>query len=68
MEKPALVQSFCCHWHEVTQTSAMVDYEGEVTAKKACQYDEYGSFEYLLFLFLDISENIGTTRLYHYCS
>ena len=28
----------------------MVDYVSEITAMKSCKYDEYGSFEYLLFL------------------
>ena len=29
----------------------MVDYEREMTVKKTCKYDEYGTFEDLLFFF-----------------
>ena len=30
----------------------MVDYVREMTVKKPCKYDEYGSFEHMLFLFV----------------
>ena len=48
--------NFCTHFvvnvHEATQLFMLVDYLTEMTVKKSCEYDEYGSFEHLLFLFL----------------
>ena len=37
--------------HETAQMFVIVDYVRKKTVKKSCKYGEYGSFEYLLFLF-----------------
>ena len=36
-------------WPEGARAFGMVDYVREMTAKKSCQYEEYGSFEHLYF-------------------
>ena len=47
-------------WHEAAQTFAVVYHVKEVTSNKTCQYGEYGSFEQLLFLFIDFFVIIKT--------
>ena len=37
-------------WHMVAQAFAVVKYVREIAAKKSSECNEYGSFEYLLFL------------------
>ena len=38
--------------HEAAQKFVIVDYIMEITSKKSCSYEEYGSLEHSLFLFL----------------
>ena len=53
MGKLVFVQSFCSRVaYEVVQTFTGAEYVRDATAEKCCMYDEYGSFEHLLCLFL----------------
>ena len=44
---------FVAELHEALKMFVMVDYVRKMAAKKSCKYGEYGSFEHLLFLFID---------------
>ena len=44
--------------HEATQMFMMVDNVREVTSKKSCKYDGYGSFDHFLFLFCYMCANV----------
>ena len=37
----------------------MVDYVRKMTVKKSCKYGDYGSFEYLLLLFVQVVSDIS---------
>ena len=39
-------------WHEVAQTFAVVHFIREMSAKKSCKHDKYGSYEHLRFFCL----------------
>ena len=51
MRKLELCSHFIVSWHNVTTAFAMVDYVGEMIAKKSCKHHECGSFEHVLLLF-----------------
>ena len=50
-------------WLEEAQTFAVVDYVKEMTTKKSCKYVEYGTFEYLLFLFECHAKEVNPTSM-----